>query len=318
MSNARYGLRVRNGLVQGITQGLAVDLFLLDTYPNAAAAYSLRKLRSAYTGNAIRVRRSNDNSEQDIGFGLFEIDTAALLSFVGANNGFVTTWYDQSGNNRNATQTTAANQPRIVSSGVIDFINNKPCLKVSGSETLSVPSSTAMFNFIHNGTNSSIHCVASFGTSGNPDAAYGIVGNALASGEIGFRLTYDDRASQTFNNKLITLTFRGVVGTSSITNISSDNAILPQLQNIISSYIDADNATAALRNQMYVNAGSAIQNNTSTTAPSASNASYNLQIFSNGNNTFPMTGTMQELIIYPTQPSQTGLRDNINSFYNAY
>ena len=29
---------------------------LLDSYPNAAVAYSLRKLRSAYTGSAIRVR----------------------------------------------------------------------------------------------------------------------------------------------------------------------------------------------------------------------------------------------------------------------
>ena len=41
---------------------------LLDTYPNAAAAYSVRKLRTAYTGSAIRVRRSSDNAEQNIGF----------------------------------------------------------------------------------------------------------------------------------------------------------------------------------------------------------------------------------------------------------
>jgi len=30
---------------------------LLDDYPSAAAAYSLRKLRTAYSGSAIRVRR---------------------------------------------------------------------------------------------------------------------------------------------------------------------------------------------------------------------------------------------------------------------
>ena len=41
---------------------------LLDLYPSAAAAYSVRKLRAAYTGNAIRVRRSSDNTEQNIGF----------------------------------------------------------------------------------------------------------------------------------------------------------------------------------------------------------------------------------------------------------
>jgi hypothetical protein len=149
MSNARYGLRVRNGLVQGITEGFAAEFFLLDIYPNAAAAYSLRKLRSTYTGSAIRVRRSNDNAEQDIGFGLIGLDTAALLSFVGANNGFVTTWYDQSGNNRNATQTTAANQPQIVSSGSVITANGKPTVQFDGSnDNLISTSFTSVNEFI--------------------------------------------------------------------------------------------------------------------------------------------------------------------------
>jgi hypothetical protein len=93
---------------------------LLDDYPNAVAAYSLRKLDKDYTGSAIRVRRSNDNTEQDIGFtSAGDLDTASLKTFVGANSGFVTTWYDQSGNARNATQATVANQPLIVFNGVI-------------------------------------------------------------------------------------------------------------------------------------------------------------------------------------------------------
>jgi len=56
---------------------------LLDLFPNAAAAYSLRKLRAAYSGSAVRVRRSSDNTEQDIGFTTQgELDTTSLLSFV--------------------------------------------------------------------------------------------------------------------------------------------------------------------------------------------------------------------------------------------
>ena len=58
---------------------------LLDDYPNAAVAYSLRKLRTAYTGNAIRVRRSSDNTEQNFGFIGGELDTSSLLSFIGYN-----------------------------------------------------------------------------------------------------------------------------------------------------------------------------------------------------------------------------------------
>ena len=98
---------------------------ILDTY-SAAAAFSTRKLRTAYAGSAIRVRRSSDNVEQDIGFSGNALDTTALSSFIGANSGFVVTWYDQSGNGRDITQTTTAAQPRIVNAGIIDTVNFLP------------------------------------------------------------------------------------------------------------------------------------------------------------------------------------------------
>lgn len=107
---------------------------LLDTYSGAAAAYSVRLLSSTYAGSAIRVRRSSDNTEQNIGFDSSgNLDTASLLSFCGAGNGFVTTWYDQSGNGNNATQTTAANQPQIVSAGSVITLNSKPSLLTDGT-----------------------------------------------------------------------------------------------------------------------------------------------------------------------------------------
>ena len=112
---------------------VAAQNLLLDDYPNAAAAYSLRKLDKDYTGNAIRVRRSNDNSEQNIGFVGNDLDTASLKTFVGSASGFVTVWYDQSGNARNATQTTAANQPRIINAGTIQRENGDPTVFFDGS-----------------------------------------------------------------------------------------------------------------------------------------------------------------------------------------
>jgi len=106
----------------------------LDLYPSAAAAYSVRKLRTAYTGSAIKVRRSSDNTEQDIGFSGANLDTSALTSFCGSGDGFVTTWYDQSGNARNAINSTAANQPQIVSSGsLFNNINGLPSIRFDGS-----------------------------------------------------------------------------------------------------------------------------------------------------------------------------------------
>jgi hypothetical protein len=73
------------------------------------------------------VRRSSDNAELDIGFTTQgDLDTASLLTHVGSSNGFVTTWYDQSGNGRHATKTTSTVQPRIVSSGAVVTENGRP------------------------------------------------------------------------------------------------------------------------------------------------------------------------------------------------
>lgn len=105
--------------------------YLLDLYPGAKRAYSVRRLSSTYTGNALRVRRSSDNAEQDIGFVGENLDTAALTTFVGANDAFVPIWYDQSGNGANATQSTAVNQIQIVSSGTIITSGTKPAVQAS-------------------------------------------------------------------------------------------------------------------------------------------------------------------------------------------
>ena len=49
------------------------------------------------------------------------------------SNAAVHTWYDQSGNSKNATQTTAANQPLIAESGSLHTDGGKPTLKFDGT-----------------------------------------------------------------------------------------------------------------------------------------------------------------------------------------
>ncbi len=105
------------------------------TSTQAASAYSLRKLNSDYTGAAIEVRRSSDNSTQNIGFTANgDLDTTALKTFVGSGNGFVTIWYDQSGNTRNLTEVTSSKQPGIVNAGIMYRRNGKPTLYLDGSD----------------------------------------------------------------------------------------------------------------------------------------------------------------------------------------
>lgn len=114
---------------------ITADVKLLDTYgANCAAAYSLRLIRTAYAGAAVRVRRT-DNTETDIGFSGGNFDTTALKTFTGANSGFITTWYDQTGNTQHLTQTTNGNQPRIVNAGVVDRdpVTGWPAIYSSGA-----------------------------------------------------------------------------------------------------------------------------------------------------------------------------------------
>ncbi len=96
----------------------------LNDYPNAQAAYSLRKLDGDYTGDAIEVR-NNLGQLLDVGFDSNgDLDTAAILTHVGSGNGTIRTWYDQSGNNRDFVQTASSLQPRIATSGVIEEADN--------------------------------------------------------------------------------------------------------------------------------------------------------------------------------------------------
>ena len=104
---------------------------------NANVAYGLRKLHCAYTGPAIQVRRSSDNTTLDIGFTANGgLNTVALMNFVSTGDGFITTWYDQSGNAKHLSQSNVINQPQIVSAGMILFQNGLPTVRFSGNQWL--------------------------------------------------------------------------------------------------------------------------------------------------------------------------------------
>ena len=122
------------------------DSLLLDDYgAGIAAAYSVRKLSSSYTGDAIRVRRDNDNAEQDIGFDSNgNLDESALDTFV-PDNGFIVKWYDQSGNGIDATQAVSTRQMRVVASNVIDKIGSRVApVSVAGSTHYAMSSAVSV------------------------------------------------------------------------------------------------------------------------------------------------------------------------------
>lgn len=98
---------------QGIGSIYSKENYFFDSYGGASVAYSLRKLSSNYSGYAIKIRRSSDSTTLDVGFLNNVLDSASIISFCSGTSGFVDTWYDQSGNGRNAVAPTVVAQPKI-------------------------------------------------------------------------------------------------------------------------------------------------------------------------------------------------------------
>jgi hypothetical protein len=270
----------------------SVDInLLLDTYPNAAAAYSLRKLRGAYTGSAIRVRRSSDNTETDIGFtAAGNLDTTALLSFVGTgalDNGFVTTWYDQSENAINATQTTALNQPQIVSAGSVILKNSKPSVNFDGindffslSSSISTSTNYSLFTASYNQSNST--------------------GDTFMSGSTG-SAQFVNFLNEAQGAMYIIKTFVSIIISG---NITKDRFNLNTF------------FTHNAANSLYTN-GSLANSNTST--PSFSNPITTIGRNNAGLTEYYLNG-MSEMILYSSNQAsnRTNIESNINSYYAIY
>jgi hypothetical protein len=281
----------------GLIGSQFVTDFLLDQYPNAVAAYSLRKLRSEDTGSAIRVRRSSDNTEQDIGFVSGNLDTFTLTTFCSGTDGFVTTWYDQSGNGRNATQTTAANQPQILSSGSVILENTKPTLQFDGTNDL--------FNITNKpltgATSFSIFSLVNVQTANTFEMIFTQTDGAANNGRLEIRRNSSNNLLQYLGNDSVS---SSMIGTLTINS-----------KQILSSYIGASNvATAHINNALDVTS-----TNTSINIGNY-NAVIGARLSALGVTQFPLNGVFQELVIYTSDQSsnRTGISSNINTYYAIY
>jgi hypothetical protein len=292
---------------------------LLDIFQGAGAAWSLRRLRSAYTGNCICVRRSADNTQLNIGFKNGMLDTAALLAFTGTGNGFVTIFYDQSGNNQNLVQTLETRQPQIVSNGNLMVENGKPALQFDGiNDYLEVPASQNYFRNLHS-NKALIAIVTRIGNIENADLACGLVDTGGAAGaQIGYSLFYDNRRQFTRVNSLVNNVSTGA--TASVVSQDPNRFLVSNKQYIISNRLDLTNTTANQRSFLKTNNNPDVNINFSINTPNTAASTHPLKLgavhISNIINFHQ--GTFQEIVIYLT--NQTGidnaLRNNIISYYN--
>lgn len=124
--------------------------FDINTY-DPRIILSFANINQNYSGPCLNVRRSSDNATQDIGFVNGYLDLQSLSDFVGSNNGYVTKWYDSSGNGNDFIQTSLSGQPRIVNNGALEdglwfggsdniFLELAPNASVNNLSTMSIMS----------------------------------------------------------------------------------------------------------------------------------------------------------------------------------
>ena len=282
---------------------------ILDLYGNAAAAWSVsRKLRAGYNGYAINVRRSSDNTSINVGFnGDGTLDTASMLTFCGAGDGFVATIYDQSGNGLDRTQVYPLPQSKIVSSGSLVTLNGKPAIDFSGTSAYYTAGTTSSWKFLHDGTKSFISLVQNYANATN----YIINTGGNSSTNVG--ILYLTNAA---SNVLRMIVAYGSAG-NNVFSYSQTYSITTGTQYITGIVLDLSNATPASRGMCYVNGGSNAWNNSASGTPSSANSTQALGAPDSSN---LYTGKMQEMIMWNIDQTanRTGIRDNQRTFYGTY
>ena len=292
---------------------------LLNTYPQAAAAYSLRVLDSLYMGPLVRVRRDSDNIEVDVypdANGVLserslvknKIETTTGVTvgtpsdsraftfgeFAYGTNCYVVEWKDQSGNANNATQTTAANQPKIYDSvtGVVTD-NGKPAVEFLDSADILASSSATEFNSV---LQNELYCVASYGTInvGNQYAAGVQIGGSSRGVMIGTNSSGDD-----IRYHCDASTFKIAVG----------GTIAVDTQMLHGGTYDGTTRHARLN-------GASVGTNTDAGTTGTADVYF---IGKHPNLAAGVDKKVQELILYPAyNGNEANIESNINDFYNIY
>jgi len=283
-------LGLRNKIRRNRAAGGFVGLLDQPFAQGATAAYSLRRLKSTAT-KAVRVREDSGNTEADIGFSGGTLDTTALLNHVGSNNGFVTKWYDQSGNGNDASNSTATEQPKI-------YDANNGLVKENGKAALDFNQKALkagnILSLQTSGTKSSVYFISNPVKEPNP---------AILNKNNEYVLGFND---STGGNSKIHFRHSTFGGNSGI--LSDDTSIDTQ-------YLFSVLSTAGTGGEIFKN-GSLYLNHSNQDTSSATN---NALIVGDNDGDH---SKIQEIIVYKgvrhSSTNRDNIETNINSFYSVF
>ena len=290
---------------------------ILDIYTSAYHAYSLRKLKSTYTGKCLRIRRTTTTPTVtttivDLDFDVFNtISLTSRITYItgatttatnlgqfcasivngytnpdGVNtnqNIFVATWFDQSGNNKNVSQPTASAQPRIVNAGNLEIIDGSVGVRFISANVHGLFSADTSTSY----NNMSCFVVSnSISTTVNTSAyGQGVLGtNARLFMPSGTAISYD------------------TLGTFPITGITANTDRLYEL-------VCGTSTTSAYSN--------GVQSSVTSIA-SLSVTNVVIRLGGNGSPLVYLNGHVKEVIAFVGTPSRTGIESNINTYYSVW
>jgi hypothetical protein len=285
--------------------------FLLDITPSYPAYSVARKLNSSYSGPALRVQRSGDSTQQDIGFVDNLLDVSDLLSFVGVGTGTVVALYDQNDPDTIAHLNTSSAFPTIVTAGTLitlDSSDSTPTMLCNGTTQFIVTQQSAVQTSYGTVTDNEIMMVGNIVSKPSANAISYVFGNTGFGESPG---TENSAAAGTYSRAF------GNWGPTTKTGATAATVSIPQngraLFNVKTDY-DVSNGSFVWvnnNNQNYTYGSSAVE---STNAKSISIGRY------------PAGGhyeniKVSEFIMYPLLDSgttRTDVRTNINNFYSIY
>jgi hypothetical protein len=252
---------------------------------------------------------------------------AADSASVTLDTGRVSQLSDKSGNARHATNSTSGSTQPSYTTAARNGLNVVRFVAAS-TQRLSVPSSTATFKFLHDGTPCWWIAVNTFGTVSNPVSYYMLWSTYISSAGVGAYFSYDDggvggisganNAADMFVSKGSSGQYVAETLNTSLNAYQSGygNILTPNTTLVTDCLLDVSNATASERIALSANGATAVKQNAWSNAASSSNASGNM-FFGGGllGATFyyPLQGDICELMFFNQQPTAAA-RDLIRRY----
>ena len=258
---------------------------------------TLPTLTATGTPYAIYLRSNSTTSSFGVSYGwggtvtIGDTTSTNLGDFISGTNAHVTTWYDQSGNSKNATQTVATNQPLIADGGNLHTNDGKPALKFNGTSNRLELSAKATI------ANTSIFSAFRSNSNTQDSVLFHLAVNASNVVSIGF----GDLATRS------ELGSRLRVGGSDVVHVG-DNAFTSTSQSLLG-YIAS--STAA---KMFVDSTE------KTVEVESRTSGANNRIGARGNDEKFFNGDISEVILYDSDQTNNRFKieSNINNYYTIY